>query len=125
MFPKGSVLVAMIGQGKTRGAAALLEIDASINQNFACVLPRKIDNQYLFYALDFSYEKLRRSSHGSNQEALNCGLVSNFPVPLPPPAIQKEVSARLRACDELQLILKNHLNKQRMLLLNLTDAVLL
>ena len=40
VFPKGSVLVAMIGQGKTRGAAAIMEIDASVNQNFACITDR-------------------------------------------------------------------------------------
>jgi len=116
IFPKGSVLVAMIGQGKTRGTVALLEIDSSINQNFACIIPRQIDSYYLFYALDFSYEKLRRSSHGSNQEALNCGLVSNFPVPLPNSAIQRIVGTRLRKLDEIRVILRNHLNQQRLLL---------
>ncbi len=108
VFPKGSVLVAMIGQGKTRGMAALLEMDASINQNFACITPKTVDSQYLFYALDFSYEKLRRSAHGSNQEALNCGLVADFPIPIPSPAEQKKVGAKLRYCEDVQGHLKSH-----------------
>lgn len=102
VFPKGSVLVAMIGQGKTRGSTALLEIDASINQNFACIIPRCIDSQYLFYALDFSYAELRQSAHGSNQEALNCGLVADFPVPVPELSKQSTIGARLRECDKMQ-----------------------
>lgn len=109
IFPKGSVLVAMIGQGKTRGTAALLEIDAAINQNFACVIPREVDSQYLFHTLDFSYERLRRSAHGSNQEALNCGLVANFPIPILSSAEQKNVAEKLRDCEELQVHLRSHL----------------
>ena len=37
IVPEGSVLIAMIGQGKTRGMTARLKIDAAINQNFAAV----------------------------------------------------------------------------------------
>ena len=108
VFPKGSVLVAMIGQGKTRGSAALLEIDASVNQNFACITPRDILSHYLFYALDFSYEALRRSSHGSNQEALNCALVSSFPVPCASIKRQEEIASQLLACEQAQDTLRNH-----------------
>ena len=84
-FPTGSVLVAMIGQGKTRGTAAFLGIDACINQNMAAIVPsEKSDGKYIFYCLDQMYEKLRNWSHGSNQGALNCGLVAKFQIPLPP-----------------------------------------
>ncbi|QLA20900.1 restriction endonuclease subunit S [Desulfolutivibrio sulfoxidireducens] len=83
-FPAGSVLVAMIGQGKTRGTAAFLGIDACINQNMAAIVPtEKSDGKYVFYCLDQMYEKLRNWSHGSNQGALNCGLVAKFKIPLP------------------------------------------
>src|SRR5262249_49581634 len=34
VLPKSTVLVAMIGQGRTRGMSAYLGIDACINQNF-------------------------------------------------------------------------------------------
>lgn len=108
VFPKGSVLVAMIGQGKTRGSAALMEIEASVNQNFACIIPRDIESHYLFYALDFSYEALRRSSHGSNQEALNCGLVANFPVPCAPRKRQEEIASKLMECEHAQTAIRNH-----------------
>ncbi|WKT60570.1 restriction endonuclease subunit S [Microbulbifer thermotolerans] len=83
-YPSGSVLVAMIGQGKTRGTAAFLGIDACINQNMAAIVPsEKSDGKYIFYCLDQMYEKLRNWSHGSNQGALNCGLVAKFQIPLP------------------------------------------
>lgn len=107
VFPKKSVLVAMIGQGKTRGSAALMEIDASANQNFACITPKEIDSRYLFFALDFSYEELRRSSHGSNQEALNCGLVSNFPIPMAPVKRQMEIVEELTKCEKALVLVED------------------
>src|SRR5690554_3582220 len=40
LFPKGTVLMAMYGQGKTRGKVALLSIKAATNQACAAILPR-------------------------------------------------------------------------------------
>ena len=124
VFPKGSVLVAMIGQGKTRGMAALMEIDASVNQNFACITPRDVDSRYLFFALDFSYERLRRSAHGSNQEALNCALVSDFPVPMVPRDRQVAIAERLMECDAAQAAIEQQVSAGRKLLTELSNAVL-
>jgi len=69
----------MIGQGRTRGTAAYLEIDATVNQNFAAISPGdRLDGGFLFHYLAASYERLRRASQGSNQGALNCKLVAAF-----------------------------------------------
>ena len=124
VFPKGSVLVAMIGQGKTRGTAALMEIDASVNQNFACITPRDVDSRYLFFALDFSYERLRRSAHGSNQEALNCELVSDFPVPFVARARQLAIVERLMECNGAQVEIEKQVSAGSNLLTELTNVVL-
>lgn len=123
IFPKGSVLVAMIGQGKTRGSAALMEINASLNQNFACITPREIDSRYLFFALDFSYDQLRRSSHGSNQEALNCGLVSNFSIPLARHERQIEIAEQLMNCEKAQTAIEQQVLTARKLLGELVNTL--
>jgi restriction endonuclease S subunit len=123
VFPRGSVLVAMIGQGKTRGSAALMEIEASVNQNFACIVPRDIESYYLFYALDFSYEALRRSSHGSNQEALNCGLVANFPVPCAPRKRQAEIAAAMKDCEQAQNAIEAHCTSSANLLSEFINTI--
>lgn len=100
-FPVASILVGMIGQGKTRGMAAYLAIDAAINQNFAAVMPREeLDSWYLFFTLDANYERLRNYSHGSNQGALNCGLIESFTIPLPPLPEQRKIAEILRTWDE-------------------------
>src|ERR1035437_4836668 len=41
IFPKGTILIAMYGQGKTRGKVAMLGIEAATNQACAALLPKK------------------------------------------------------------------------------------
>ena len=49
LVPAGTVLVAMYGQGKTRGMTAYLGIEASTNQACACILPsEKINSMFLW-----------------------------------------------------------------------------
>jgi type I restriction enzyme, S subunit len=101
IFPAGSILVGMIGQGKTRGSTAYLAIDAAINQNFACVIPsNKINGRYLFYYLENSYGLLRNFSHGSNQGALNCQLIGQFSIVIPPLPEQRKIAEILSTWDE-------------------------
>ncbi|GAB4053775.1 hypothetical protein GCM10028810_60130 [Spirosoma litoris] len=52
LLPVGTVLVAMVGQGHTRGRAALMMIEAWVNQNFAYIIPNdKIVSTFLFIIL--------------------------------------------------------------------------
>ena len=69
VVPKGSVLIAMIGQGKTRGMSARLGIDAAINQNFAAVFGAKKDFRldFLFVWAKQNYSGIRALGQGSNQ----------------------------------------------------------
>ena len=74
LLPIGTVLIAMIGEGKTRGQSAILDIEATINQNVAaivvehnCVLP-----YYIWYWLQMNYAKNREKGSGSGPQALNC-----------------------------------------------------
>lgn len=93
LVPAKSTLVAMIGQGTTRGKSAFLEIESTINQNFAAVTPGPdILPEFLFYQLDACYEPLRHWSHGSNQHALNTKLVAEFPIWVPDKNTQREIT---------------------------------
>lgn len=97
IIPADSTLVAMIGQGATRGKSAYLEIDATINQNFAAVVPGpSVHPEFLFDQLDASYEGLRHWSQGSNQLALNCELVADFPIWVPGRDVQDEIVSNLQ-----------------------------
>lgn len=70
----GSVLVAITGQGKTRGMASLLDYEATINQHMAFFTPyfRTVSPEYLQLSLTGFYEVLRSisESSGSTKGAL-------------------------------------------------------
>jgi len=86
--PSGSVLVAITGQGKTRGTAALLGIEATINQHIAFITPKRSVAlaEYLQLTFKAAYRELRRISDdaGSTKGALTCEDISHFKVALPP-----------------------------------------
>ncbi|HHB52168.1 MAG TPA: restriction endonuclease subunit S, partial [Saprospiraceae bacterium] len=64
ILPINTILLAMYGQGKTRGKVALLKIESAINQAFASINPNKnYSTNFIFNYLDNSYEKIRDLSH--------------------------------------------------------------
>jgi len=102
ILPKGTVLVGMIGQGRTRGMAAYLDIEACINQNFGAFVPRKkVSGKWLFHYFDFHYGRLREVGGGTNQGALNCFLLKRLRLPLPSVERQLEVAAILDSVESL------------------------
>jgi type I restriction enzyme S subunit len=84
LFPKGTVLIAMYGQGKTRGQVALLGIEAATNQACAAVLPTKgIEPYFVFLNLAGRYEEFRNLSNSGGQENLSQGLIREIPFAYP------------------------------------------
>lgn len=81
--PKDSVLIALAGQGKTRGTAAFLVQDMAINQSLAAlVVNEKADANFLFYAMERSYLRLRELSSGDGgRGGLNKKLLKQFTIP--------------------------------------------
>lgn len=86
LLPKGTVLLAMIGEGKTRGQSAILNIEATINQNIAAILINhsQLSPRYLQFWFQFQYRSTREAGSGSGPKALNCQRVRNVPFNLPP-----------------------------------------
>ncbi|MBB5880179.1 type I restriction enzyme S subunit [Xanthomonas arboricola] len=93
LHPPGTVMLAMIGQGKTRGQPAILAIDACHNQNTAALRVHEeyCVPEYLYYYLWGRYEETRRFGGGNNQQALNKKSVQSLPFPLAPLAEQTEI----------------------------------
>ncbi|MFE9723630.1 restriction endonuclease subunit S [Streptomyces sp. NPDC005794] len=123
IHPPGTVMMAMIGEGRTRGQVAILDIEAAHNQN--CVSIRVSDTrilpEYVYLALEQQYQESRRVSSGGNQPALNKGKVKAMQIPLPPLATQREIVAverdfseaasRLRAALHRSLARSAHLRR--------------
>lgn len=115
--PKGSILLGMIGEGKTRGQCAILDIAACNNQNCAAlwVSETPISPLYVYYWLYSQYEITRKTGSGNNQKALNKALVESLLIPLPPLAeqerIMEEVERRLSVIDELETTITANLQR--------------
>jgi type I restriction enzyme S subunit len=87
----------MIGEGKTRGQAAILDIEATSNQNTAAILcaRTKIPSEYIFYWLYYQYDETRRAGMGGMQPALNSIRVRNLPIPIAPLDEQYQITNKL------------------------------
>ncbi len=121
VYPKGSIIIAMYGQGLTRGRTAKLGIDAATNQ--ACIVLYEIDTEkvlpdYLWYYLQGEYHRLRKLAYGNNQPNLSAKIINDYPVVIPPidsdnenditqTSIVKEISKRKERIQKLNQEAKN------------------
>ncbi|MFH1817833.1 MAG: restriction endonuclease subunit S [Pseudomonadota bacterium] len=84
LYPPGTLLVAMYGEGKTRGKCSELRISATTNQALAALQADASAKAYLKLFLDFNYEETRKVASGGVQPNLNLSLVRAVRVPFPP-----------------------------------------
>jgi type I restriction enzyme S subunit len=117
IHPPGTVLLGMIGEGKTRGQAAILDIAACSNQNSAAirVSEAEIPPEYVYRYLEGQYKENRSIGSGNNQPALNKTRVQGIPLPLPPKNEQQqivaEVERRLSVIEELEATTEANLTR--------------
>jgi type I restriction enzyme S subunit len=108
VVPKGSLVVAITGQGKTLGNAALLEIDTCVNQHLAYIrfLDERPLPEFLLFWLQSQYQFFRdiSTSGGSTKGALTCGFLANLSVPVPSSDEQREIADLLVALTKRQHI---------------------
>lgn len=92
-LPKGTVLIAMIGEGKTRGQSSVLDIEATTNQNVAAIVIEHgyINPKFLWYWLQKEYKKNREKGAGSGPQALNCQRVRELKFIVPSIEEQNEI----------------------------------
>ena len=106
LYPPGTLLVAMYGEGKTRGKCSELRISATTNQALAALQTDASAKVYLKLFLDFNYEETRKVASGGVQPNLNLSLVRAVRVPFPPLAEQNrivsEVGSRLSLLRETE-----------------------
>lgn len=99
VMPRGTIVLAMYGQGATLGRVARLGIDAATNQACACIQPQTVDADFLYYFLVSQYQELRASAKGATQPNLNLDMVRNLEIPDLTNHRQREVGRLLRELD--------------------------
>ena len=103
LIPKNSIVVALAGQGKTRGKVARIRIDLSTNQSLAAIIvdENKINPDYIFYFLKTQYQTLRQISSGNGTRGgLNLQMIANYSIPVPSLEEQKRIVEILDRFDK-------------------------
>jgi type I restriction enzyme S subunit len=126
IHPDGTVMLAMIGQGKTRGQPAILRIEAAHNQNTAALrVPEGMCvSEFLYYCLWEKYEETRRVGSGNNQKALNKSAVQNLRFPCPPYNEQKEIVRLVDQYFAFAETIEAQVKKAQARVNNLTQSIL-
>lgn len=112
--PKNSVLIALAGQGKTRGTVGFLMVSMAINQSLASLVPsEEVHPKFLFYKIENMYQDLRELSSGDGgRGGLNKSLLKNISVKVPIDLKeQKAIAEVLTAMDEEINALKTEKDK--------------
>ena len=114
--PEDTVLIAMYGQGKTRGMTAYLKAECTTNQACACILPsNSINQKYLWRYFMMSYEQLRELAQGAGQPNLTGEMIKNFPVLMPPQELQEQYVAFAELADKSELVIRELLEKHQLM----------
>jgi type I restriction enzyme, S subunit len=100
----GAVLIAIVGQGKTLGHCAILDIEATVSRHVGFIQPRRdvIHSGFLRGYLESQYDYLRQlaSGNGSTRSALTCAILRDINLPVPPIEEQTEVVSILDSIDK-------------------------
>ena len=95
LYPVGTLLIAMYGEGKTRGKCAELRVPATTNQALAALQVAAPVRGYVRQFLELNYEEMRKVASGGVQPNLNLSLIRSVCVPLPPLAEQIRIVAEV------------------------------
>ena len=100
LYPAGTLLMAMYGQGKTRGQVAKLQIEACTNQACAAIqLAAHCDLEYVYQALASHYDAIRMLGNAGSQQNLSTTAIKDIRFPLAPLTEQQRIAALARTWD--------------------------
>ena len=104
-LPVGSVMIALNGQGKTRGTVAVLNTEAVCNQSLVSINSNDdtiLDNRYLYYFLMSKYQQIRNITGDKDRRGLNMTLIRNINILLPEINIQKQIIQKIE--EEIEIV---------------------
>ena len=105
-IPKDALVMALAGQGKTKGMVAQLGIPTTCNQSMAALIPdHRFAPRYLYYCLCANYQHIRNLAGGEARDGLNLEMLGSIPCLVPPldeqQTIARFLDAKTAQIDEL------------------------
>ena len=117
LLPKHTVLIAMYGQGKTRGMTGYLLNNATTNQACAALISLDIINpKYLWYTMINSYDRLRNMAKGGTQPNLSVSSIKDFEIILPPIDIQNKFTNYIEQINKLKSDVQKSIDETQLLM---------
>lgn len=119
LVPIHSVVIALAGQGKTRGKVAITEIELCTNQSLCSLIcGTSMNYKFLYYYLDGKYEELRAISNGDGTRGgLSLRLLAPYKIPVPPIEVQERIVKVLdnfdAICSDLGIGLPAEIEKRQ------------
>lgn len=125
-IPIHSCLIALAGQGKTKGTVAINEVELTTNQSVAAIIPdkEKINPYYLFHNLDSRYIDLRNITGERNSRiGLNLQILKNFIIAYHSNDEMKEIAGLFNSLDENINVIDKKINSSKDLLKSLINQI--
>ncbi len=115
-LPENSVLIALNGQGKTRGTVAMLRMEGTTcNQSLVSISPvdsNVVRSEFIFWMLRSMYRGIRALTGDNQRSGLNISIVRGIQIPLPPLEIQQEIVAEIegyqKVIDGARAVVENY-----------------
>lgn len=118
-IPIGALVMALAGQGKTKGMVAQVGIITTCNQSMAAIVPnRRLSPRYLLWWLTANYKNIRNLSGGNARDGLNLELIGTIPCPIPSKGEQRAIAEFL---DRKTTTIDGLVAKKRMLVERLKE----
>jgi len=115
VYKKGDVVIALNGQGKTRGTTGIIELSTSSNQSVASISPYpELNNIYLNFNLKYRYKELRDLTGDDQRSGLNLTLLRNLNISIPPIDLQNEfafILTKIRSLKDNQMKSTHKINE--------------
>lgn len=92
---KGDLIVALAGQGQTKGKIAQMGMDACVNQSMAVIHIRETSNfvpRFAYYAIHSQYRDIRFMAGGDKRDGLNLQHIGAIRIPYPPFDTQRRIA---------------------------------
>lgn len=91
-IPENSLVIALAGQGKTKGMAAQVMFKSTCNQSMGVIVPNDlIENRFLLYYLVRNYQNIRNLGGGEKRDGINLEMVGGISIPLLPIKEQQSI----------------------------------
>lgn len=107
LLPVNTVMLGLIGQGKTKGLTAILKIESACNQNLAYLIPspKLLHYSYLFYCFKAMYYYVR-GLVGDSQAGIYLYFLKKLYIPLPEVDEQVSIAKSLdNKCAKIDIVI--------------------